>query len=111
MLIALHGNAKVRRAVRGAFTVRGLMFLALGASIVALGLASGIFEALHAGRADPGTVRKLFPLWLLTICVLNLITSAGDRAIAFTLPEVNFLFPGPFTRRQLLGYKLLSSAA
>ncbi len=40
-------------------------------------------------------------LWLLTL--------AGGRMkspISFTLPEVDFLFPGPYTRRQLLVYKL-----
>src|SRR5206468_6450343 len=42
-------------------------------------------------------------------CVLTLITSAGDRAIAFTAGEVDQLFPGPFGRRQLIFYKLLKS--
>ncbi len=47
----------------------------------------------------------LFGLWL--------VTSVGGRIkspIAFSLAEVEFLFPGPFTRRQLLVYKLLTSA-
>jgi hypothetical protein len=47
----------------------------------------------------------LFGLWL--------VTSVGGRIkspIAFSLAEVEFLFPGPFTRRQLLIYKLLTSA-
>ena len=44
----------------------------------------------------------LFGLWI--------VTSVGGRIkspIAFSLAEVEFLFPGPFTRRQLLTYKLL----
>ena len=110
-LIVLHGNARLRRSLRGVLTVRGAMFLALSGLIIAIWLASGFFGADPAGHADPDTVRKLFPIWLLTICVLNLMTSAGERAIAFTPPEVDLLFPGPFTRRQLLGYKLLKSAA
>ena len=110
-LIALHAHARLRRALRGVRTVRGVMFLALGGSIVAIWMASGFFGAHHAWRTDPDTVRAFYPIWLLTICVLNLMTSAGERAIAFTPAEVDLLFPGPFTRRQLLGYKLLKSAA
>jgi hypothetical protein len=110
-LIALHGNARLRRSLRGVLTVRGATFLVLSGLIIAIWLASGFFGADRAEHADPDTVRTFFPIWLLTICVLNLMTSAGERAIAFTPPEVDLLFPGPFTRRQLLGYKLLKNAA
>ena len=46
----------------------------------------------------------LFGLWLL-------LTASGQNfaAIAFRLSEVGFLFPGPFSRRELLIYKLLGS--
>ena len=49
------------------------------------------------------------PLALLGVCFMTAITSAGDKAIAFTPGEVDQLFPGPFTRRELLGYKLIKS--
>jgi Putative ABC exporter len=109
-LIALHGKAMFRRSVRSVGTVRGVMFLALSAAMIALWLISGSLGAPHGSRTDPETVRAIFPWWLLGICVLNLLTSAGERAIAFSPAEVDFLFPGPFTRRQVLGYKLLKSA-
>ena len=102
-LIRLHGKAMLRRSLRGVRTVRGAIFLSLGGLMILMWLASGFFSAYRATRTDPETVRRFFPMWLLMICVLNLVTSAGERAIAFTPPEVDFLFPGPFTRRQLLG--------
>ena len=43
---------------------------------------------------------------LLGICLLSTLTSAGEKAIAFTPGEIDFLFPGPFARRSLLLYKL-----
>src|SRR5437762_1547941 len=110
-LIAVHGNARLRRSLRGVLTVRGATFLVLSGLIIAIWLASGFFGADRVGHADPDTVRTFFPIWLLMICAVNLMTSAGERAIAFTPPEVDLLFPGPFTRRQLLGYKLLKNAA
>jgi len=52
-------------------------------------------------------VRAIAPFAILGFCLSNLFTSFGDSAVAFTSPEVDFLFYGPFTRRSLLGYKLL----
>lgn len=110
-LIALQANAMLRRALRGVRTGRGATFVAMGVVMMAAWLAAGFFSASSTGRSDPQTVRTFFPLWLLAVCVLNLLTSAGERAIAFTPAEVDVLFPGPFTRRQLMSYKLLKSAA
>src|SRR3954471_474367 len=109
-LIFLHFKAFLRGSVRGMGTVRGAVFLALGICVMALWLGSTFFGAFLQPRTDPGKTRELFPIWLLAACVLNLATSAGERAIAFTPPGVDFLFPGPVTRRQLLAYKLLKSS-
>ena len=42
--------------------------------------------------------------------LLLVFTSAGETAIYFSPPEVDFLFPAPFSRRELLIYKLVKSA-
>jgi hypothetical protein len=41
--------------------------------------------------------------------VLNIVTAAGEKAISFSPAEVNLLFAGPFSRRQLLAYQLVFS--
>src|SRR4051794_19338727 len=110
-LIFLHAKAVARRSVRGMGSVRGAVFLTIGVVAFALWLGSSLIAGAFRPQTDPSQVRTFFPLWLLAICAMNLVTNAGERAIAFTPPEVDFLFPGPFTRRQLLGYKLLKSAA
>ena len=110
-LIVLHNRAMLRRALRGLRTARGAVFVALGAVLLTTWLTSKSLGASGPGVSDAEAIKTFFPMWLLSICVLNLLTSAGERAIAFTPPEVDFLFTGPFTRRQLLGYKLLKSAA
>ncbi len=48
------------------------------------------------------------PLLLAAFTIFSLLASSGENAIAFQPAEVDLLFPGPFTRRQLLAYKLLS---
>jgi hypothetical protein len=62
-------------------------------------------------RTDPETVRLYAPVMLLLLCVLTTFSGAGDRSISFTPGEVNFLFPGPFNRRELLLYKLARTLA
>ena len=43
---------------------------------------------------------------MLLYCLLNVAFHPGERAIYFSPGEVNFLFPAPFGRRELLAYKL-----
>jgi Putative ABC exporter len=55
-------------------------------------------------------VSTIAPFAILSFCLSNLFTSFGDAAVPFTGAEVDFLFYGPFTRRSLLGYKILKAA-
>ena len=50
--------------------------------------------------------RRFGPLFFVAYCLLILLFSPGDKAFAFTPAEVSFLFPGPFSRRSLLAYKI-----
>ena len=43
---------------------------------------------------------------ILGLCLLMIFGPAGEMAISFTPAEVDFLFPAPFLRRDLLIYKL-----
>jgi hypothetical protein len=44
----------------------------------------------------------------LFVCLTTVLTWATAKGLAFTRPEVQFLFSAPLTRRQLLQYKLSS---
>src|SRR2546423_6933909 len=108
MLIWLQGRGLARQMTRGAGTVKRIVFFTLGAGLLVLWLVSGVINASFR-RSDPSHVRAAVPLVLLAACVVSAITSAGDKAIAFTPGEVDQLFPGPFSRRQVLAYKLTKS--
>ncbi len=105
----LQGRGLTRQMTRGAGTIKRILFFVLGAGVLLLWLLSGVVNAWFH-RSDPAKVRAAVPLVLLGVCILSAITSAGDKAIAFTPGEVDQLFPGPFSRRQLLAYKLNKSA-
>ncbi|MDB5358356.1 MAG: hypothetical protein JWN24_4809 [Phycisphaerales bacterium] len=113
-LIALQGRGLVRRMLRGAGTPRRIVFFAVGAAVFLLWLGPAVVVATKTRSPAQQTkiidrVRTVMPMALLGICIVTAVTSAGDKAIAFTPGEVDQLFPGPFTRRELLAYKLIKS--
>src|SRR5579871_2400370 len=65
--------------------------------------------SLLATVADP--VIALASVVLLVVVALAWLWPSSSKAIAFTRAEVQFLFPAPLTRRQLLNYKLIRSQA
>ena len=108
-LLWLNARAGVRRMGRQARSVRGVVFLVIGVFVAATWVVPTVFLNGRVPTADPSAVRAVAPVAILGFCVLNLISSAGERAVTFSPAEVDFLFPGPFTRRQLLAYKLLKT--
>ncbi len=108
-LMLLQGKALRRRSLRGLTTLRGAIFFLFGLMMFGLWVV-GVAIGARTPRPSPVHVRSVAPLILLGICLVSALTSAGDKAVAFTPGEVDFLFPGPFSRRQLLIYKLGKSA-
>ncbi len=93
-----------RGAALGVFTLLflGMMF---GPSLV-VAFSVG-FAGMLGQRAD--WFREAAPVGMLLFVVLSIVTSLGTRALYFTPAEVDFLFPAPFPRRQILVYKILGS--
>jgi Putative ABC exporter len=104
-----------RRLGRGTRSVRGVLLLVVGLLFFACVFLNPVIAYL-VGPVQPGEdntlehMRRFGPVGLFAYCAMNLVFSTGERAISFSPAEVNFLFSGPFSRRQLLGYKLASSA-
>jgi len=111
LLYRLHTRAVLRRLVGNLRSPKGVLLFLFGLAVVGLWLAPSLWQAMHMSRTDPHVVQDVAPVLLLATCLLQAFTSGGDKAIAFTPPEVDFLFPGPFTRRQLLAYKIAKSIA
>src|SRR4051812_14426248 len=98
LLMRMQTLAAFRRAFRGVRTVKGAAFVVIGVAVFILWLAPVLFSAHVMPRSDPRQVRLYAPVMLLLLCVVTTFSGAGDRSISFTQGEVNFLFPGPFTR-------------
>jgi hypothetical protein len=110
-LLTLNYKAAVRRALRGVKTWRGAFLLLFTLGFVAMMVGPQLFM-ITSMRGRPvadqfsGLAEPLAPLGLLGFTLLFVFTSAGETAVAFTPAEVDILFAAPFTRRELLLYKL-----
>lgn len=111
LLIGLQLGGWLRYAMRNASSVRGVLFLLVGLFFFSVWLLSLLFNPSAARGPNPEYLERFGPLALLGACLLNLFLSSGERVISFRPAEVDFLFAGPFTRRQLLLYKIAGIVA
>ena len=93
-------------------SLRGLLFtLAFGAIIWLLFVTNSSTSELGISNDAPldrqalgGQIRTYMPLGMLGMSLLTVILSAGPT-FHFSPTEINFLFTGPFRRRDLIIYK------
>lgn len=104
-LRSMRGKLKtVRGAALALFTL--LFFLmTFGQNLVFFAIRGSSQVSLRAAN----TLHEAIPLVMLVYLVTALGSSIGERAIYFSPSEIDFLFPGPFSRRQILLYKILGS--
>jgi hypothetical protein len=106
LLLALQTRGWLSSLARNLRTVKGAVLAAVGLAVFVPWLLTVLLGST-ARSLDPEAVRRNGPAALLAYCVLNLLFSSHEKPIYFSPAEVQFLFAGPFTRRQVLAYKLL----
>lgn len=109
-LLWLRVRGFVRRMTRGLYSVKGVIFGVAGIALVGMWFVSFLPALIMTPRSDPERVREFFAPVMLLLTVSMAFGGAGGKAIRFSPPEVDMLFPGPFSRRQLLRYKIVVSA-
>ncbi len=116
LLLWLRFRAWLRRLARSAATPRGALFLAAGLLFFGLVIGPNIVirlvqpDGLATRLTYAEHTRRVGPLMLLAYCALTVLFASAEQGISFTPAEVQFLFSGPFSRRQALAYKVAGSA-
>ncbi len=109
-LTLLTFKSSLRRLFQGARTVRGAFLLVFTIGIFSMAIGPSLFIATMrnnpVGQFFRGLAEPYLPLLLLGVTLLFIFTSAGERALYFSPSEVDFLFPAPFHRRDILVFKL-----
>ena len=108
LLLGLQLRGWGRNVARSLRTVKGALLAAVGLGVFLLWFGSLVLTT-QAPTHSPEQIREWGPAGLLFYCLLNVLSTPGERAIYFSPGEVNFLFPAPFGRRELLAYKLALS--
>jgi Putative ABC exporter len=108
LLLRLRTFAWARRWGRNLRSLKGLLLAVVGSLVFVPMIATAVLG--HLARVQIGAqtsaIHRYGPLGLCFYCFLQVLLSAGDRAIYYSPAEVNFLFSGPFRPRQLLLYKV-----
>ncbi|MFK7817594.1 MAG: putative ABC exporter domain-containing protein [Planctomycetaceae bacterium] len=108
LLLRLGLFARLRKLKRlthtwkGRFAILGLVFM-LGFWLFGISYGTGF------GKVNPETIRSGGALVIATMLIANLLFG-NSEGIAFKPAEVEFLFPSPIPRRQLLIYRIISTA-
>src|SRR5438552_1032240 len=110
LLMGLQLRGRCRSLLRVLSTPKGAVLGLVGALVCGIWLWAVIAAPREASAIDPDTLRANAPAFILGYCVLIVVTSRGEWGFHFSPAEVEFLFTGPFTRRQLLIYKILSNS-
>jgi hypothetical protein len=118
LLTWLRTKALVRTAFQALRTPKGIIALVGVTFIVCMMLVPVLIDSvrtpseaeLEASRLTRERIVELLPLAILAFALLSLVRGSGDTAFAFLPAEVDFLFPAPFARRQLLFFKLAQRA-
>ncbi len=117
-LLLLRFRGGIRHRLRQLASRRGIVFLIAIGGIVWLLLGPGASSPGNglggAPSQDPNSLREhvstFMPLGLLGLTLFTVFVTTG-RALYFSPSEINFLFTGPFNRRNLIVYKVCAYLA
>lgn len=108
LLTKLQLGASLRKLRRSLKSVRGVLMLLFVVGIFGSMILPGIM--VSRGPLQPsGFINDYGACLLLAYLLILLLTSAGEKAISFSPSEVDFLFPAPFSRRQLIAFKIFNT--
>lgn len=112
-LLALRARGRLRAGARRLKTLRGLLTAFSALVLLTLALGPSLYLLLTQVGSPPSwgpdAVRAWIPLLFFGLWLLGAVTSAGEAALYFAPAEVDLLFPAPFTRREVLAYKILGT--
>jgi hypothetical protein len=107
MLLGLQLRGWFRYLVRGLKTLKGILLALVGVSVFVPWLITVFVAQRDASGVPMAWVVQYGPAMLVMYCISNVLFSSHERVIYFSPAEIQFLIPGPFSRRKVLCYKML----
>ncbi len=110
-LLKLQWKARMRQSRRSLRTTRGKIYGVIMGLMFCLWLLPSLVTAFLTPRSDQETTLAFFAPALFAFSLLTILTSTAESGVFFMPAEVDMLFPGPFRRRELLIYRIVSLCA
>ncbi len=114
-LIRLQYRGKIRNGIQKLKTLRGAFYFVMMLLMFGFWLGPQIAVMIMQANENPERFRQsaenfrlFFPYGMLVFCLASVVFSSAEKAIYFKPNEIDFLFPGPFHRRELLIYKIIT---
>src|SRR4030095_15285974 len=98
--------AVVRKITRSARPGKGILRLTLTAAVLAMAFTPLVVFSFVREEPDPAMARAFLEPAILLFALLIVIGNGSNSGIFFTPSEVDFLFPGPFQRGELILYRI-----
>lgn len=108
-LLRLRALSGVRRSLHALRSFRSAVVFLLGLSVIGLVVSVVLGGGIVLAEVEPARLAALYQSGLLTFLLVGQIKTLGDRAVYFSPSEVDFLFAGPFSRRELIVYRVISA--
>lgn len=108
-LIYLRLRGRIKHLLLSLRSPKKAIFSIVTFLLICLWFASQIIPAMMMPSKSEVNIQPYIPFGLLALTLLQLFTSATERAVMFQQNEIDFLFPAPFTRKQLLLFKIVTS--
>lgn len=105
-LIRLRIKGSIRRALRSLRTPRGALMGIFGAFMIFSWLVPMYIGWGAADEVPRETILQWMPLGLFVLALSQVITRGSRATLLFSPSELQFLFPAPFRRRDLVLYKV-----
>lgn len=105
-LLLLKGRAKIRLLLRRMRRPKSAFFTLAGVAVTILYAVPAFVTGLSAPDPQPETLGVYFPGMALLMLLTYLLAMRGAQALAFPPEDIEFLFSAPFTRAQVLTYRL-----
>jgi len=106
LLWRLQLKAGWRKIIRSTRTGKGILRLLLTLAVLAMTIGPLLVFSFVRDAPDAAAARSRLEPGILLFTLLIVLANGPNSGIFFTPPEVDFLFPGPFQRRQLILYRL-----
>lgn len=108
-LMRLQWGARLRRLRQRLSTPKGAVSLFVIVLFVGLWAYSLVLSTMQSDRAVRLSA-DAFATGMSSLLLISLLSTSWDQGLGFRPDEIAFLFPGPFTRRELLRYRMVRDA-